>query len=363
MKIINYEHFRLIFGAVIVLFLLSACAKGDIKNTYCGVHINYQYCKCAFHNEFCDSIGMSKSEAKKYVYGKYDEWKNGDNDKEFRDECRNDNGFVVGSSCVKCGYDEIVDGNKCVAVDEEEYEEETDNEKKEGECKYDSDCDSICEGDTAWKMGCNARIDTCEKTFDNDCSADIEVFGNLDFPKVCGEGVCVRDTETIEGAKANLLAEKKIWSDTVKEINAVRLELNQAMLDANKNCLNGIADMTNLAIVEFASRVGNVLAGGIPDVAAMTASAASTASGLLTEHVKNLASAAVDYAGFGVEKLKAYQQGVPTAENKKLKPHEYIKLNCDLYQYFKGVQAESDADLQMALDNANEVDRFLKELP
>jgi hypothetical protein len=212
-------------------------------------------------------------------------------------------------------------------------------------------------------MGCNARTNTCEKTFDDNCSSDVEIFGSLDFPKVCGDGVCIRDTKTIELAKANLLAEKKIWSNTVKEINTVRLELSQAMLDANKNCLNGIADMTNLAIVEFSTRIASILAGGIPDVAAMTASAASKASGLIAEHVKNLASAAVDYAGFSLEKLKAYQQGIPQDESKQLKPHEYIKLNCDLYQYFKGVQAESDVDLQTALDNANEVDRLYKELP
>jgi len=48
---------------------------------------------------------------------------------------------------------------------------------------------------------------------------------------------------------------------------------------------------------------------------------------------------------------------------RELKPHEYIKLNCDLYQYFKGVQAESDADLQTVLDNANKVDQLLSELP
>jgi hypothetical protein len=139
--------------------------------------------------------------------------------------------------------------------------------------------------------------------------------------------------------------------------------MNIAMLDSNKNCLNGLADMTNLAIMEFATRVGSILAGGIPDVAAMTANAASVASGLVVENVKNLASAAVDYAGFAVQKLSAYEQGVPVDEEKKLKPHEYIKLNCDLYQYFKGVIAESDIELEMALEKAREVDVLLRSLP
>jgi hypothetical protein len=135
------------------------------------------------------------------------------------------------------------------------------------------------------------------------------------------------------------------------------------MLLANKNCINGIADMTNVAIMEFATRVGSVLAGGIPDVAAMTASAADKASGLISEQFKNLAGAAGDYVGEALNRLYNYQKGEPVEEEKKLAPHEYIKLNCDLYHYFNEVQAESDKDLQTALDNAKEADRLLKELP
>ena len=348
---------KLLFVLAFSLLALGGCTKGDIKDNYCGIHINYQYCKCAFHNEYCGAVGMSSKEAKDFVYDSYDAFRSGDDKEERQVECNDKNGALNGNSCYLCEQGETVKDNKCVAIEEEESEEE------EGECKFDSDCDAMCEGDVAWKMGCNARTDTCEKTFDTDCSTDIEVFGNLDFSKVCGEGVCVRDTESINETRANLLGEKALWSNTVKEINGVRLEINQAMLDANKNCLNGLADMTNLAIVEFANRVGNILAGGIPDVAAMTASAAQKASGLLSESVKNLASAAVDYVGFGIEKLKAYEQGVPIEEEKKLKPHEYIKLNCDLYQYFKGVQAESDIDLEAALQEARDTDAMLQALP
>ena len=341
--------------------------NSSIKDNYCGVHINYQYCKCAFHNEYCANVGMSSREAKDHVYDSYDAWKSGSDKEERQEKCNNKNGALTGNSCYLCEHGETVKNNKCVATDDEDQEEVDedgdDSDEEDGECKFDSDCDPICEGDVAWKMGCNARKNICEKTFDTDCSTDIEVFGNLDFSKVCGEVVCVRDIESINETRANLLNEKALWSNTVKEINGVRLEINQAMLDANKNCLNGLADMTNLAIVEFATRVGSILAGGIPDVASMTAKAADEAAGLLSESVKNLASAAVDYAGFAVEKLKAYEQGVPTEKEKKLAPHEYIKLNCDLYQYFKGVQAESDVDLEMALQEARDVDAMLQSLP
>ena len=60
---------------LISLVILSGCSgNSDIKDNFCGVYINYQYCKCAFHNEYCESIGMSKGEAHTYVYAEYDKW-------------------------------------------------------------------------------------------------------------------------------------------------------------------------------------------------------------------------------------------------------------------------------------------------
>jgi hypothetical protein len=135
------------------------------------------------------------------------------------------------------------------------------------------------------------------------------------------------------------------------------------MMEANKNCINGIADMTNVAIIEFSTRIASVLAGGIPDAAAMAASAAEKASGLMAENMKNLAGAAVDYVGEGLNRLYSYQQGEPDKEEEKLKPHEYIKLNCDLYEYFKQVQAESDVDLDIAVGKAREANEKLQLLP
>jgi|GEM_PF-1827489 len=358
-----------LLGLLMIPFFLSGCGgegfdKNDIKNSFCGVHLNYQYCKCAFHNEFCDAIGMSKGEAKDYVYDEYGKWKKGGLD-DFKKKCVENNGFFIGNTCNKCNQNQVVRDNRC--IDAEEVEEESDEEKsvteEEGTCKYDSDCDAICEETVKWKMGCNARTDTCEKTFDTDCSADIETFGEQTFPKVCSVGECVRDEEGIQKVKSKLTQEKELWVDAGKQINAVRPEINNAMLDANKNCINGIADMTNVAIMEFATRVASVLAGGIPDIATMTASASSEVAELASENVKNLAGAASDYAGEALNRLYNYQDGEPAEEAKKLAPHEYIKLNCDLYKYFNELQAESDRDLQTALDNANEADRLLKELP
>lgn len=61
---------------VIALLVLTGCSSGksNIKNNFCGLHIDYRYCKCAFHNNYCNEIGMSKSEANTYVYSEYNKW-------------------------------------------------------------------------------------------------------------------------------------------------------------------------------------------------------------------------------------------------------------------------------------------------
>lgn len=376
MKTRKFFRFKLAFLLLASVLVLSGCMektsfkKGDIKDDFCGAHINFQYCKCAFHNDYCDNIGMSKGEAKRYVNEEYDKWTETAFE-DFKSECLMSNGYMKGKNCVTCGIDQEVSGSKCVAIgsgEEEddidmEEDEDVDSDGEEGECKYDSDCDPICDGDVMWKMGCNARTNTCERTFDTNCASDVETFGDLSFPKICSEGTCVRDADTIAKTRAELEAEKKLWSDAVKDMNSARDGIRDAMMDANKNCINGIADMTNVAIIEFSTRIASVLAGGIPDIAAMTASAADKAAGLMGEHVKNLAGAAVDYAGEALNRLYNYQNGEPVEEEKKLKPHEYIKLNCDLYEYFKGVQAESDTELETALQNARDVDSLLQALP
>lgn len=80
MRIFSYKH---VFVFAIILFLfLAGCTtekfkKPDIKDDFCGAHINFQYCRCAFHNEYCENIGMSRSGAKTYVNLEYDKWADG----------------------------------------------------------------------------------------------------------------------------------------------------------------------------------------------------------------------------------------------------------------------------------------------
>lgn len=327
------------------VFFLSGCGeKSEIKDTFCGLGIDARYCKCAFHSEYCESLGMSKGEAKNYVYEKYDEWKNPDLDK-LKEECTAKNGVFYGRTCMLCKQNEVATDTKCVPADEVSDEiidedDEISDEVAKGECKYDSDCEAVCEGDTAWKRGCNARTNLCENTFDTDCAVETETFGDMQFSKMCSTGVCVRDDGAIAQERAKLEGIKNEMSDEVKAINARRNDLTNVMLDANKNCLNGLADMTNVAILEFATRVGSIMAGGFPD----------------------LASASVDYVNDAINKMFATTSDDVSAE-KKLKPHEYIKLNCGLYDHFKLLLVATDAELDEALENARKADELLQQLP
>lgn len=43
----------------------------DVKEEFCGVHVNFQYCKCAFHGDYCDAVGQNQSGAYTYVMEEY----------------------------------------------------------------------------------------------------------------------------------------------------------------------------------------------------------------------------------------------------------------------------------------------------
>jgi hypothetical protein len=225
------------------------------------------------------------------------------------------------------------------------YLEGTDNEDEEQEgeatCKFDSDCDPICEGDIKWKMGCNPRENTCVKTFDTDCSSEQDVFGNLSFSKTCKFGVCVSNEDAINEKKEELEEIKREMSNELKSLNATRDDLKNVMMDANKNCINGLADMTNVAILEFSTRIASLAAGGLP----------------------GLADVAVDYVSDAINKLSAYVNAPEESAEEVLKPHEYIKLNCDLYHHFIASLAATDKELEDILEKANQADAELKLLP
>lgn len=46
----------------------------DVRNDYCGVEVNYQYCKCAFHGDYCNAVNQTESSARTFVMGGFRTW-------------------------------------------------------------------------------------------------------------------------------------------------------------------------------------------------------------------------------------------------------------------------------------------------
>ena len=113
-----YMRWWLICG---LLFLAACSAESfeapEIKDDFCGVEINYQYCKCAFHNEFCDAIGMDKSGANAYVHSEYDAWV----DELLADwlaACALAGGIPGEDDCTYCDEGLIVQNGECVLAED-----------------------------------------------------------------------------------------------------------------------------------------------------------------------------------------------------------------------------------------------------
>lgn len=89
----------------------------DIKDDFCGVHINYQYCKCAFHNEtpHCEAVGESSRSANDHVQGEYMSYVR-QNIEQFANGCISASGIWNRSarSCTYCADDEINRDGTCV---------------------------------------------------------------------------------------------------------------------------------------------------------------------------------------------------------------------------------------------------------
>jgi len=154
---------RLAFLGLVSFFLFTACGlpsgvsssldfkKADIKDEFCGIHINYQYCKCAFHGDYCDEIGMTRKEADKYVEEEYDKWLSGDRDK-FNSECTDANGYLEGDTCYYCEDDLIAKDGWCQQPTAEDLAAEDAEEVQLPDGPYNDDCTlKQDEFDADWK--------------------------------------------------------------------------------------------------------------------------------------------------------------------------------------------------------------------
>jgi hypothetical protein len=138
----------------IMLFSLSGCGtrktsftKPDIKDDFCGIVMNYQYCKCAFHNEFCDSVGLSPSTANWYVRSEYERWLKFIKD-QFASDCRKDNGRVKGNSCLHCDPPNVWDGDNCINPENTRGVAERESQSFQADGPLENDC-NIKEGEFA----------------------------------------------------------------------------------------------------------------------------------------------------------------------------------------------------------------------
>lgn len=87
----------------------------DIKNDFCGSVINFQYCKCAFHNEYCEAVDSNSSTAGSYVLSEFRAW-NKERIQTMATSCLREDGYWNKSdwSCTKCTEGDLLKGTKCV---------------------------------------------------------------------------------------------------------------------------------------------------------------------------------------------------------------------------------------------------------
>lgn len=241
-------------------------------------------------------------------------------------------------------------------------------------CKYDSDCDPICEGDVKWKMGCDPDKGECIKTFDTDCSSIIDEVAGFSFGQVCSEGECIRDDDGIAEQKAELTQLQAEISQNVKDLNAYRDDVNNQKLDANKKCLNALADVTNMLIIDSAMRMGGIVSSGISYIAKGTSlvSSATTTTYVNKELVsvtktstnfnfgKDIAGAMGDYAGQVTEKMNSLLR----AEEANQKPpvEDYIAFYCDYNAYLGEVLDVTGAQLDQQVAMAQVLEKQINAL-
>lgn len=134
----------------------------DVRDDFCGIHINYQYCKCAFHNKYCDDIGSTVTLSNTYVWDQYREWVrniiNG-----MGAQCVASGGIwkTQNRSCTVCTAPDVNTGKKCEEPEEADEEDKQDEANKK-DCavdenfdrdwqKYSDIDDRLGEGERSWE--------------------------------------------------------------------------------------------------------------------------------------------------------------------------------------------------------------------
>jgi hypothetical protein len=100
-------------------------------------------------------------------------------------------------------------------------------------------------------MGCNARSNTCEKTFETDCIAERTTVGSFEFAKLCTLDGCADDTARIAAFRNDLSADALKFQNLMQEVDKARVA-------AHNNCLSALSDVTNKFIIDSAMTFAGV---------------------------------------------------------------------------------------------------------
>lgn len=87
----------------------------DVRDAFCGVEINYQFCKCAFHNDYCNAVYMDSSQARTYVLSEFRGW-NKKNIQSMAESCLASEGHWDKNTwtCTTCTDGDVLNGSRCV---------------------------------------------------------------------------------------------------------------------------------------------------------------------------------------------------------------------------------------------------------
>lgn len=116
--------FVFVFVCLITLSFVVAETKNqfqtlDIQDDFCGTYINFQYCKCAFHDDWCEQLGTTQSSARGYVQSEYYEF-NKNRLSTFAQNCI-DSEYIWNApsrTCIVCDADEIPQAGRCIDIEE-----------------------------------------------------------------------------------------------------------------------------------------------------------------------------------------------------------------------------------------------------
>ena len=87
----------------------------DVKDRYCGVELDFHWCKCAFHNQYCSSVDSNQDAAHAYVLNSFRAW-NQEKIQAMGEQCLKSNGYWDKSEweCTYCTEGDVLDGRRCV---------------------------------------------------------------------------------------------------------------------------------------------------------------------------------------------------------------------------------------------------------